>query len=87
MNIDRKKLAQIKTREDFIDFMSSFVKSIRDGEPIENNSVESYLDGIASWVEDMDGYYENMGIANEVKTDSMSWRVLADILVAATMYE
>jgi hypothetical protein len=87
MTIDRKKLAQIKTREDFIDFMSFFVKSIKDGEPIENNSVESYLDGIASWVEDMDGYYENMGIADEVKLDSMNWRVLADILVAATMYE
>jgi hypothetical protein len=35
----------------------------------------------------MDGYYENMGIANEVGLDTMNWRVLADILIAATMYE
>lgn len=67
--------------------MAAFVKSIKSGRPIENNTVESYLDAVASWVEDMDGYYENMGIANEVRLDTMNWRVLADILIAATMYE
>ncbi|MDS0858033.1 hypothetical protein NUV25_09960 [Burkholderia pseudomultivorans] len=87
MTIDRKRVAEIKTREDFVDFMAAFVKSIRSGEPIENNTVDSYLEAMASWVEDMDGYYENMGIANEVKLDTMNWRVLADIVVAATMYE
>ncbi|WP_321788552.1 hypothetical protein [Paraburkholderia sp. J94] len=85
--IDQKRVAAMKTREDFIEFMRIFVNSIRDGEPIENASTGAYLDGITSWVEDMDGYYENMGIADEVKLDAMNWRVVADILVAATMYE
>ncbi|RQZ17089.1 hypothetical protein DIE15_11370 [Burkholderia sp. Bp9031] len=87
MTIDRKRVAEIKTREDFVDFMADFVKSIRNGGAIENNTVDSYLEAMASWVEDMDGYYKNMGIANEVKLDTMNWRVLADIVVAATMYE
>lgn len=87
MKIDRNKIAQIKTREDFIEFMNSLVGSIRSGEPIENNTVESYLDAMASWIEDMDGYYENMGIINEVNLDTVNWRVFADILIAATMYE
>lgn len=87
MKIDRNKVAQIKTREDFIEFMNSFVDSIRSGEPIENNTVESYLDAMASWIEDMDGYYENMGIANEVNLNAVNWRVFADVLIAATKYE
>ena len=87
MMIDAKKVAEIKTREDFIEFMATFVKSIKSGSPIENNTVELYLDAVASWVEDMDGYYENMGLANEVNLETMNWRVLADILIAATMYE
>ncbi|KAB0645389.1 MULTISPECIES: DUF7660 family protein [Burkholderia] len=87
MTIDRKRVSEIKTREDFVDFISDFVKSIRNGQSIENNTVDSYLEAMASWVEDMDGYYENMGIASEMKLDTMNWRVLADIVVAATMYE
>lgn len=87
MTIDRKRVSEIKTREDFVDFISDFVKSIRNGQSIENNTVDSYLEAMASWVEDMDGYYENMGIASEMKLDAMNWRVLADIVVAATMYE
>lgn len=87
MKIDRQKVSQIKTREDFIEFMNLFVTSIRSGGAIENNTVESYLDAMASWVEDMDGYYENMGIINEVHLEAINWRVFADILIAATMYE
>ncbi|WP_218919271.1 DUF7660 family protein [Burkholderia sp. FL-7-2-10-S1-D7] len=87
MTIDRKRVSEIRTREDFVDFISDFVKSIRNGQSIENNTVDSYLEAMASWVEDMDGYYENMGIASEMKLDTMNWRVLADIVVAATMYE
>ncbi|WP_175816194.1 DUF7660 family protein [Burkholderia diffusa] len=87
MTIDRKRVSEIKTREDFVDFISDFVKSIRNGRSVENNTVDSYLAAMASWVEDMDGYYENMGIASEMKLDTMNWRVLADIVVAATMYE
>ncbi|MBN3809669.1 hypothetical protein [Paraburkholderia sp. Ac-20347] len=87
MKIDERRVAEIKTREDFVEFMAAFVKSIKSGRPVENNTVESYLDAVASWVEAMDGYYENMGIANEVRLDTMNWRVLADILIAATMYE
>jgi hypothetical protein len=79
MKIGEKRVGDIKTREDFIEFMAVFVKSIKSGRLIENNTVESYLNAMASWVEDMDGYYENMGIANEVRLDAMNWRVLADI--------
>ena len=87
MKIDRNRVAKIQTREDFIEFMNFFVASIRSGEPIENNTIESYLGAMTSWVEDMDGYYENMGIINEMKLDAVNWRVFADILIAATMYE
>ncbi|WP_414449631.1 hypothetical protein AB4851_27735 [Burkholderia sp. 22PA0099] len=87
MNIDRAKISEIKSREDFIDFVEELSRLIKGGEEIENGSVGAYLGGIASWVEDMDGYYENMGISESVNLESMNWRVLADILVAATMYE
>jgi hypothetical protein len=39
---------------------------------------------MASWMEDMDGFYENM---NKPCPDNTSWSVLADILMAARIYE
>ncbi len=42
------------------------------------------LSAMASWIEDMDGYYKNIG---ELLPQTPSWRTLADILYASKMYE
>ncbi|MBM4779663.1 MAG: hypothetical protein GQE15_18315 [Archangiaceae bacterium] len=50
----------------------------------ENAEVDSFLLAAASWVEDMDGYYENRG---EPVPKEPSWHVVADIFQAAKTYE
>jgi hypothetical protein len=41
------------------------------------------LEGIAIWTEDMDGYYHN----NKPIPENIEWKVFANILIAAKMYE
>lgn len=50
----------------------------------KNNDLTSYLEAIASWIEDMDGFYENMG---KSLPEKINWSVFADILMAARIYE
>jgi hypothetical protein len=42
------------------------------------------LEGIAIWTEDMDGYYHNN---NKPIPENIEWKVFANILIAAKMYE
>lgn len=48
-------------------------------------SASDFIATMAAWVEDMDGYYQNTGKA--YKENSVSWGVIAEILVAASVYE
>lgn len=50
-----------------------------------NTSLESYLRAMAAWVNDMDGYYRNTG--QNFSENQVSWKNIADMLMAATMYE
>jgi hypothetical protein len=50
----------------------------------ENKTLPDYLESMASWTEDMDGYYQNMGLP---MPENINWKVFANILVAAKMYE
>lgn len=58
MEIDRKRVSEIKTRDEFIEFMNEFVKLIKDGEQIENKTTDAYIGAMVAWIEDMEGYYE-----------------------------
>jgi hypothetical protein len=80
-----KKIGLIKTKKDFLDFLSSLIKDLdKNKSSWTNKNLESYLEGVESWVEDMEGYYENMNIQ---LPEDISWRVFADILYAAKIYE
>jgi hypothetical protein len=51
----------------------------------ENPDLGRYLDALGSWLEDADGYYHNTG--QVVDTSQPSWRLFADMLMAAKSYE
>ena len=77
--------SNIKSREDFLLFLEKFIESFKSEKNWENNNLESFLEGMLSWVEDADGYYENI---NQMEVlSNPSWRLFADILIASTMYE
>ena len=50
----------------------------------ENPTLESYLEALAGWLEDSDGYYRNL---QRPMPSKPSWEDVATMLVAATMYE
>ncbi|PIJ46470.1 hypothetical protein [Tatumella sp. OPLPL6] len=78
-------LYPVKNKEEIIRLISGLVKDIKDNpDEWENKNLITYLEAIASWIEDMDGYYEN---TNKPLPKDTDWSVFADILMAARVYE
>ena len=75
----------IRSREDFVAFVKALSKDLQENPATwENASLERFLDSIAAWVEDMDGYYLSR---QKPVPDQPDWKVVGDILMAAKMYE
>lgn len=80
-----QKINEINTKEDFVSFVELLVSNLNSN-PNEwtNKTLPEYLESIASWTEDMDGYYQNKNIPTP---ENVNWKVFASILIAAKMYE
>lgn len=66
--------------------LSRFIQDIlKSKNEWENSDLDSFLRALAAWIEDMDGYYANTGQAYDER--SLSWKNIADMLAASTMYE
>lgn len=75
----------IQTKEEFIEFLSLMIKDKEiSSEEWENKSITEYLAGMASWVEDMDGYYNNMNLQMPRDID---WKFIATLLYVGKIYE
>lgn len=75
----------IKNRQDLIIFIKQLAKEARHPDDNwSNRDLVSYLEAMAAWIEDMDGYYKNTG---KPTPKELKWATIADILKAATMYE
>lgn len=73
------------SKEEFLKLVRQMKDEISaDSKAWANNSLPLFLDAIAGWTEDMDGYYENIG---EKPPESVTWSVFADMLMAARTYE
>lgn len=84
MKVDQA-IDSIRSREDFVSFVRMLLFDLRDNaEEWENNVLESYLEAIAAWVDDMEGYYQNRG---EPVPEYPTWKTFAEILLAAKIYE
>jgi hypothetical protein len=80
-----ERMHQIQSREDFIDFIGALLADFKDkANEWENRDLDGYLKALKAWVEDMDGYFQNLG---ERVPDQPSWKTLAQILLAARVYE
>lgn len=78
-------LNNIVTKEDFIHFMKKLKEDNQvNEEEWENKKIHLYLESISSWVEDMDGYYNNMGI--DMPTD-INWQFIATLFYVGKIYE
>jgi hypothetical protein len=78
-------LEKIQTRQDFISFLRSLKKNYLENlASWENRDIGAFLEAMASWVEDMEGFYITNGLPVPEKPD---WKVLADILMGGKLYE
>jgi hypothetical protein len=75
----------VRTREDLVAFLEAFNSDfVVKGGSWENSDLPSFLEAMAAWSQDMEGFYENRG---ELIASVAPWRVLADLLMAGRVYE
>ncbi len=75
----------IQTKKDFINFLRTLKNDyVENLSSWENKDIEAFLEAMASWVEDMDGFYINQGLPVPEK---LNWKVFADILMGGKLYE
>ncbi|MEV8031868.1 hypothetical protein [Streptomyces sp. NPDC086182] len=75
----------VDSREDLAAFVRSLHRShAEDGSSWENADLPSFLEALAAWIDDSDGWYSNTGRELPASGD---WRFFARALRAATIYE
>ncbi len=80
-----KMIENVKSKEDFISFINRLSKDNQiNNDEWENKDILSYLEGVSSWVEDMDGYYKNMKLDVPINID---WRFIATLFYVGKIYE
>lgn len=79
------ELNAIKSKDEFISFLLKMQEDKKNNDSEwENKSIESYLEAIASWTEDMDGYYSNMNLSAPKDID---WSFIATLFYVGKIYE
>jgi hypothetical protein len=73
------------SREDLASFVRALHRSqAEEGERWQNQDLAGFLEALAAWIDDADGWYSNAG--HELPTDG-DWSFFARALRAATVYE
>lgn len=79
------RINNIKSKEELIDFLAFLSNDRRKmKEEWENNTIEDYLAAISSWIEDMEGYYENNNLPIP---DNENWSFIATLFYVGKIYE
>jgi len=80
-----EQLSQVNSRESFLRFAENLRQDfIMNPADWENDRLESFLEAIVACTADMEGYYRNRG---EALPKEASWKILAEILYSAKIYE
>jgi hypothetical protein len=76
----------IKSKKDFEYFLACLIQDyIQNQDEWQNLDLQSFLTGLIGFVADMSGYYENIG-ETDVFVENITWRIAAEMLLAATVY-
>ena len=75
----------INSKEGLIEFLNELRRDKEQkSEEWVNTEVTTYLDGICSWVEDMEGYFQNM---NMDMPNDIDWKFIATLFYVGKIYE
>ena len=76
----------VQTYEEFQNFLALLAEDYKaNGKEWENAEVGSFLEALAAYSKDIDGYYKNTN--QQVDLSVPSWRVFAEMLCGARVYE
>lgn len=77
---------EVVDRKSFIEFLYLLRENlINNPENWENKTLPEFLEALASYTEDIQGYYDNMKLNKN--SDIAEWSIFADILKGAKIYE
>jgi GTPase SAR1 family protein len=77
---------KVVDRKSFIEFLSLLHNSYQENKADwENIDLDSFLEAMIRYSEDIQGYYDNTN--QKIDADTPSWKVFADILLGAKIYE
>jgi hypothetical protein len=80
--------SNITTREDFVRFLRFLYHTyLHEGSTWENAKLKEFLEALTCYTEDIPTYKKNNEIDIHADPDNPSWKVFADILIGATLYE
>lgn len=80
-----ENIKTIKTRADLVSFVHELRKDLHSNSKTwTNKDLETFLNAMAAWIDDMEGYYQNQGLP---VPEEPEWKTIADILMAAKLYE
>ena len=75
----------VRTREDLVVFLEELRRDLRGNrEAWENDDLEAYLEALQAVLADWRGRFANRG---ETIPEDPTWALLAEVLLAATVYE
>lgn len=75
----------IKNKEDFVIFVRELKKDFENSSSKwENITIDTFLEALARWTEDSDGYYKN---TNQPIPQNQDWKAIADMFMGGKMYE
>jgi len=79
------RASQPLSRAELVGFLEQLADSLlEEPELWENADLESFLRAWSAWLDDMDGFFVNRG---EPVPESPSWQLVAQMLLAARIYE
>ena len=68
----------------FAEFVRKLAAQAKNPTDWENQNLPDFLEALAAWVDDMDGYFNNQGLPTPGQP---SWELVGKMLAAATIYE
>lgn len=81
-----REVEKISNKKDFEKFLKGLIDYLKTYKlEWENKNLEDYLEGVYGFTHDIDGFFKNQG--REVDTNNPDWKMIANILLAATHYE
>jgi hypothetical protein len=77
---------KVTNRDSFIKFLESLRNDLLVNKEFwENRNLEDFLEAMAAYAEDIQGFYDNT--EQNIIADEPSWQVFADIFKGAISYE